>query len=58
MAQQCLNFLFKQAKKAVQGKDVTKQDRAFGYLNEIESISTVNCHAKCPEDFLDLELID
>lgn len=58
MAQQCTNFLFKQAKKAYQGKDRTKVDPVFGYLNEMEELHQARCSAKTPEDFLNLDLVD
>ena len=58
MAQQCLNFLLKQAKKASSGKDRTKLDGAFGYLNELDTYHTLKCSASKPEHFLNLELIN
>jgi hypothetical protein len=50
--------LFKQAKRAYQGKDRAKVDPVFSYLNEIEALYTAKCTAKTPQDFLNIDLID
>jgi hypothetical protein len=58
MAHQCLNFLFKQAKKARTGKDRTKLDGVFGYLSELETLPNIVCSASRPEHFLSLDLVN
>jgi acyl-CoA oxidase len=58
MAQQSANFLFKQARKALHGKDRTKFDGAFGYLSEMESLVKLKCQVRKPEDFLNLDTVE
>jgi len=55
MAQQSTNFLFKQARKALHGKDRTKFDGVFGYLSEMESLVKLKCECQKPEDFMNLD---
>ncbi len=50
--------MFKQAKKAYQGKDRTKVDPVFGYLNEMDELFQARCPAKTPEDFLNLDVVE
>ena len=58
MAQQSTNFLFKQYKKASQGKDRTKLDGVFAYLSEVSDLLTKKCSASTPEHFLNLDLVE
>lgn len=58
MAQQSTNFLFKQAKKALQGKNRTKFDDVFAYLSQMKELLSLKCQASQPSDFLNLDLIE
>mmetsp|Transcript_5432 Transcript_5432/g.9156 ORF Transcript_5432/g.9156 Transcript_5432/m.9156 type:complete len:169 (+) Transcript_5432:1089-1595(+) len=58
MAQQCANFLFKQARKALQGKDRTKFDGAFSYLNELKEGKKVTCTVTETHQFLNLDVVE
>jgi acyl-CoA oxidase len=59
MAQQAINFLIKQGRKALQGKDRSKVDGVFSYLNDIRELSSKRrCSASAPEHFLNLDIIE
>ena len=58
MAQQSANFLFKEVKKAKQGKSRTKHDDVFEYLSQIDELKSATCTATTKEDFMSLELIE
>lgn len=59
MAQQAVNFLIKQGQKALQGKDRSKVDGVFSYLNNIrEFASGKKCSASQPEHFMNLDVIE
>ena len=58
MAQQSANFLFKEYKKATQGKSRTKHDDVFEYLSEIPTLMKKRCPATKPEHFLNLQVIE
>jgi acyl-CoA oxidase len=58
MGQQSSNFLFKQARKAIRGKDRTKFDGVFGYLSEMETLVQLKCTAKQPGDFICLDKVE
>lgn len=45
MAQQSFNYLLKLLKKVNQGKNVTKIDPNFQYLNEIKELLKLKCTA-------------
>ena len=57
MAQQSFNYLLKLVKKVSLGKNVTKIDSNFQYLNDISTIQKLQCNAYKAEDFLNLEQI-
>jgi len=54
MAQQSANFLFKELKKAKQGKSRTKHDQVFDYLSHIDELKSMKCSASKSEHFLNL----
>jgi len=60
MAQQSFNFIIKQGKKAMQGKERKKQefDGLFNYLNEMNELGSIRCKASAPEHFLTLDQIN
>ena len=52
MAQQAVNFLIKQGRKGLQGKDRSKVDGVFSYLSNIREFSSQKrCSASSPEHF-------
>ena len=55
MAQQSLNFLLKLAKKARQGKNVSKLDGVFAYLEQMDNLLQKKCTISEPHHFLDLD---
>ena len=50
--------MFKQARKALHGKNRTKFDGSFGYLSELENLVKLKCQVKKPEDFLNLDSVE
>jgi hypothetical protein len=40
------------------GKNRTKFDDVFSYLSQMKELLSMECQAKKPEDFLDLDLIE
>jgi len=55
MAQQSANFLFKELKKAKQGKSRTKHDQVFDYLSHIDELKAKKCPASKADHFLSLD---
>jgi len=58
MLQQSANFLFKELKKAKQGKSRTKHDPVFDYLSHIDELKAMKCPASRSEHFLNLNQIE